>query len=70
MGAMAGAALASAGGLLPGGAAGIVGAALGTLAGQKAHARMAAAFGRDPPAALIEDAVAIVAALLIVIAIR
>jgi len=56
--------------LAAGAVAGIVGAVIGTLAGQKARARMAAAFGRDPPAALIEDALAIVAALLIVIAIR
>ena len=71
MGAAAGAALGAASGQpLLGAVAGIVGAVMGTLAGQKAHARMAAAFGRDPPAALIEDAVAIVAALLIVIAIR
>ena len=72
MGAVTGAALgaASAQLLLLGAVAGIVGAAIGTLAGQKARARMAAALGWDPPAALIEDALAIVAALLIVIAIR
>jgi uncharacterized membrane protein len=72
MGALTGAALgaASAQLLLLGAVAGIVGAVIGTFAGQKARARMAAAFGRDPPAAVIEDALAIVAALLIVIAIR
>jgi uncharacterized membrane protein len=70
MGAVAGAALASAGGLLPGALAGIVGAVIGTLAGRSVRAQMAAAFGRDPPAALVEDAVAIIAAALIVIATR
>ncbi len=68
MGAVAGAALASAGGLLPGALAGIVGAVIGTLAGRTVRARLAAAFGYDPPAALFEDAVAIIAAVLIVIA--
>jgi uncharacterized membrane protein len=47
--------------------AGIVGAAIGTLGGAAFRARLAAAFGRDRPAALIEDAVAIGAAALIVI---
>jgi uncharacterized membrane protein len=55
--------------LLLGAVAGIVGAAIGTPAGQKERARMAAALGWDPPAALIEDAFAIVTPLLIVIAI-
>jgi uncharacterized membrane protein len=39
--------------------AGIIGAALGTFGGAAARARVAMAFGRDLPAALIEDAVAI-----------
>ncbi len=67
MGALCGAAIAApAGQLLFGAGAGIVGAAIGTLGGAAARARAAAAFGRDLPAALIEDAIAIVAALLIV----
>jgi uncharacterized membrane protein len=45
---------------------GAVGAVLGTLGGAAARGRMAAAFGSDRPAALIEDAVAIIAAVLIV----
>lgn len=49
------------GGLL----AGLVGAAIGTLGGAAARARLAALFGRDLPAALVEDAFAIVAALLL-----
>lgn len=52
--------------LVAGVLAGIVGAVIGTLGGRAARARMAAAFGRDRPAALIEDAVAILGALLIV----
>jgi len=49
-----------------GGVAGIIGAVIGTLGGRTARARLAAVSGTDPPAALIEDAVAILAALLIV----
>jgi uncharacterized membrane protein len=46
-----------------GAVAGVVGALIGTLAGRAARARLAAAFGRDPPAAVLEDAVAIAGAL-------
>lgn len=49
-------------------ALGVIGALIGTLGGAAARARLAAAFGRDWPAALIEDAVAILAALAIVCA--
>lgn len=45
--------------LLPGLALGAVGAILGTLGGAAIRAKMAAAFGRDLPAALIEDSAAI-----------
>ncbi|QDL93525.1 DUF4126 family protein [Paroceanicella profunda] len=48
--------------------AGLIGAGLGTLGGAAARARLAAAFGRDMPAAFIEDAVAILGGLLIVAA--
>ncbi len=44
---------------------GVVGAVIGTFGGAAARAKMAAAFGKDWPAALIEDAVAIVAAAVI-----
>jgi hypothetical protein len=47
--------------------AGIIGAVIGTLGGAAFRARLAAAFGSDRPAALIEDAVAIGAAALIVV---
>jgi uncharacterized membrane protein len=49
-------------------AAGAVGAVAGTLGGAAARARLAARFGRDRPAALIEDAVAILLALAVVAA--
>jgi len=39
--------------------AGVAGAVLGTLGGAAARARLAAAFGRDMPAALVEDAAAV-----------
>ncbi|WP_247878973.1 hypothetical protein [Azospirillum brasilense] len=48
--------------------AGGLGAVVGTLLGYAARRRMAAAFGRDRPAALIEDAVALTVALLVVAA--
>jgi uncharacterized membrane protein len=46
--------------------AGIVGAILGTLAGSAFRGALAGAFRRDRPAAFLEDAVAIVAAILVV----
>ena len=46
--------------------AGVVGAVIGTLGGAAVRAKLAQAFGRDLPAALIEDAVAIGGALAIV----
>ena len=68
-GALSGAAIGADGGLLVGGlVAGVVGAVLGTLGGAEGRARLAARFGRDLPAALVEDAVAIGAAALIVMA--
>lgn len=58
LGAMGGGALGTSGGMLVGGiAGGIVGAILGTLGGYSARARLASAFGKDLPAALLEDAV-------------
>jgi len=50
--------------------AGVVGAVIGTLGGRAFRARLAAAFRRDPPAAFIEDALAIIGALLIGLALR
>ncbi|MBB5062987.1 DUF4126 family protein [Granulicella mallensis] len=60
MGALTGAAIGAANGhLLMGALAGIVGSVLGTLGGSKARAAAAKLFGRDLPAALLEDVVAI-----------
>ena len=69
-GAIAGAAIGATAGFWIGGlVAGGIGAVAGTLIGYAARMRMASAFGRDRPAALLEDAVALVAALLIVAAV-
>jgi uncharacterized membrane protein len=66
-GALCGAALGSSAGMLIGGlVAGLVGAIVGTYGGAAARRALANAFGRDLPAALIEDAIAIVGAFLIV----
>ncbi|MDZ4735468.1 MAG: DUF4126 family protein [Rhodospirillaceae bacterium] len=71
MGTLTGAAIgASAGLLVIGAILGAIGAVAGTLGGAAARARLAAAFGRDRPAALIEDAVAIGGAFLIMLALR
>jgi uncharacterized membrane protein len=60
VGAVCGAAVAAASGSMVAGAlVGVVGAVIGTLGGRALRARLAAAFGRDRPAALIEDAIAI-----------
>jgi uncharacterized membrane protein len=45
---------------------GVVGAVLGTYGGSAFRGRLAAAFGRDLPAALTEDAIAVIGAFLIV----
>ncbi len=67
MGGLCGAAIgASGGGLVMGLIAGSVGAIIGTLGGRAFRARLAAAFGSDRPAALIEDVIAIGGAFLIV----
>lgn len=71
MGAVTGGAIGiAAGSLWMGVVVGAIGAVIGTLGGAAARARMAAAFGKDMPAALIEDAVAIAGAVLIVLALR
>jgi uncharacterized membrane protein len=51
--------------LMAGVVGGVIGAVMGTLGGRTARARLAASFGQDRPAALIEDAVAIGGAFLI-----
>lgn len=70
MGALTGATIGASGGSLVGGLiAGVVGAVVGTLGGAAARGKLAAIFGKDTPAALIEDAVAIVGAGLIISAV-
>ncbi|UBF29960.1 DUF4126 domain-containing protein (plasmid) [Kovacikia minuta CCNUW1] len=55
-----------AGSLLGALVAGVIGAVMGTLGGAAVRSRLATAFGRDLPAALIEDAVAILGAIAVV----
>ena len=70
-GAVCGAAIGTAGGTMMGGmVAGGVGAIIGTIGGHALRARLAAAFRKDRPAAFIEDAIALVGAVLIGIALR
>jgi uncharacterized membrane protein len=70
-GALSGATLGVSGGSWIGGLiVGVIGAVIGTYGGAEVRARMAKAFGRDLPAALIEDAGAIVLGLIIVLASR
>lgn len=47
--------------------AGLVGSVIGTLGGAKLRAVLASAFGKDLPAALIEDVVAILLAVVVVV---
>ncbi len=64
-GALCGAAVGTAAGSWPlGAAAGVVGAIIGTLGGARLRGRLASAFHKDRPAALLEDAVAIGGAVL------
>ncbi len=56
--------------LVVGAILGMVGAVGGTLGGYAARAKLAALFGRDLPAALIEDVSAIVVLCLMVLALR
>lgn len=66
-GALSGATIGAASGLLFGGLiAGVIGAVIGTYGGAAVRGRLATSFGKDLPAALIEDAVAVIGAALIV----
>ena len=68
-GAFSGAAITAAGGsLIAGAIGGAIGAVIGTFGGH-GRARLAAGFGRDRPAALIEDAVTIGGAFLMMAAV-
>ena len=67
-GGLSGAAIGTANGALVSGlVAGIAGAVIGTLGGRAFRAQLAAAFGSDRPAAFLEDALAIAAALVTVV---
>lgn len=71
MGAFSGAAVGlTAHAWIGGAVAGALGAVIGTLGGAEARARLAQAFGKDLPAALLEDAVAIGGAALIVLSLQ
>jgi uncharacterized membrane protein len=71
MGGLAGGAIGIRGGSwIIGAVLGAAGAVLGTLGGANVRARLAVSFGRDLPAALIEDAIAIVGAILMITALR
>jgi uncharacterized membrane protein len=66
-GGLTGAAIGVAGGsMFIGAVLGIGGAVIGTLGGRAGRAALAAKLGRDPPAALIEDVIAIAGAFVIV----
>ncbi len=68
-GALSGAAIGAAQGptlLIAGFVAGMIGAVIGTLGGAAARGWLASALGNDAPAALIEDAAAIIGAFLII----
>jgi uncharacterized membrane protein len=68
MGGLTGGAITAGGGALAIGViAGMVGAVIGTLGGRALRARLAAAFGSDRPAAVIEDLIALGGAFLIVV---
>jgi uncharacterized membrane protein len=68
-GGLSGAAIGAASGQLAIGLlAGVVGAVIGTLGGAAVRGRLTASFGQDRPAALIEDAIAIGGAFLIMAA--
>ena len=69
VGALTGAAVGASGGALAMGAiAGIVGAVIGTVGGRAVRGQLAASFGNDRPAALLEDVVAIGGAFMIMAA--
>jgi uncharacterized membrane protein len=70
-GALSGATIgAAAGSWIIGLIAGVIGAVIGTFGGAEIRAYMAKAFGRDTPAAFIEDAGAIILGLIIIWALR
>jgi uncharacterized membrane protein len=70
-GGLCGAAIgAAAGSVAAGATSGIAGAVIGTLGGSALRAKLAAAFGNDHPAALVEDALAVALAATVVMVMR
>ena len=70
-GGLSGAAIgATAGATVAGLVAGVVGAVAGTLGGHALRGRLAAAFGNDRPAALVEDAIALGGAVVVLALLR
>jgi uncharacterized membrane protein len=69
-GALSGATIGAAGSWIIGLIAGVIGAVIGTFGGAEIRGYMAKAFGRDQPAAFIEDAGAIILGLIIIWAVR
>ena len=70
-GALSGAVIgAAAGSSIIGLIAGVIGAVIGTFGGAEIRSYMAQAFGRDTPAAFVEDAGAIILGLIIICALR
>jgi len=71
MGALTGSAIGlSQGHLLLGALSGIIGSVVGTLGGSKGRALAAQLFGRDLPAALLEDILAIILAVIAIVTLR
>ena len=71
MGALSGSAIGlSQGHLIFGALSGIIGSVVGTLAGAKARAFVAKLFGRDLPAALLEDFLAVALAVVAIVILR
>jgi uncharacterized membrane protein len=71
MGALSGSAIGlSQGHLIFGALSGIIGSVVGTLAGAKARAFAAKLFGRDLPAALLEDFLAVALAVVAIVILR
>ena len=70
LGIIAGIAVAGPANWLLGAAAGGIGAVIGTLGGAHLRGQLATHFGKDAPAAFIEDAVAVIGAIVIVLALK
>jgi uncharacterized membrane protein len=69
-GALSGATVCASASITGGALAGIAGAFIGTFGGRALRGTLARAFGRDTPAAFLEDALAIGGALLIIAGLR